>query len=236
VTARSARPTLKRVDDRLRQARLLYERTVFSGDAGPLAEADRELDSVEADLAVARGRLVHTRFLLRRDEDPASVDEDPSELALFERAAQLYQALGDAGGEAEALFWVGCFHQIVRRDNEAAVPAFERSLELASQVGDKAVMSEALRHLGIEAHAAGRLDLARRRLEESTRLRRDSGLLPAAAANMIGLAYIAAAQQRHEDVQALLDEASAIAEATGARRIQRQADEARAALSGSSAG
>jgi hypothetical protein len=48
---------------------------------------------------------------------------------------------------------------------------------------------------------------------------------------MIGLAYIAAAQQRPDDVQALLDEATAIADATGAHRIHQQADEARATLS-----
>ena len=218
------------MDDRIEQARLLYERAVFSGDAGPLAEADRELDAVEADLALARGGLVHTRFLLRRDEDAAAADEDPAELALFERAAALYRSLGDAGGQAQALFWVGCFHQVVRRDNATAVPLFERSLHQAAQAGDKATMSEALRHLGIEAHATGRLDLARQRLEESTRLRRDIGSLPGAAANMIGLAYIAAAQERHDDARALLDEASAIAEATGAPRIRQQATEARAAL------
>jgi CYTH domain-containing protein len=44
------------VDERVRQAGLLYERAVFTGDAAPLAEADRELDAAEADLAVARGR------------------------------------------------------------------------------------------------------------------------------------------------------------------------------------
>jgi len=218
------------VDDRVRQARLLYERAVFSGDPGPLAEADRELDAVEADLALARGRLVHTRFLLRRDENGAAAAEDPAELPLFERAAARYRSLGDAGGEAAALFWIGCLHQIVRGDNPAAIPFFERSLELAAQAGDKATMSETLRHLGIEAHAAGRLDQARQRLEESTRLRREIGSLPGAAANMIGLAYIAAAQQRHDDARALLDEATAIAEATGAERIKQQADEARAAL------
>ena len=133
-------------------------------------------------------------------------------------------------GEAEAVFWVGCFHQVVRRDNATAVPVLERSLELASRTGDKATMSEALRHLGIAAHATGRLDLARQRLEESTRLRRETGLLPGAAANMIGLAYIAAAQGRHDDALALLAEASAIAEASEARRILRQAGEARAEL------
>ena len=47
---------------------------------------------------------------------------------------------------------------------------------------------------------------------------------------MVGLAYIAAAQGRRDDALALLAEAGAIAEASGARRILRQAGEARAEL------
>ena len=219
------------MDARVRQAALLYERAVFTGDAGWLAAADRDLDAAEADLAVARGRLMHTRFLLRRDHDSAAAEADAGELPLFERAARLYRALGDIGGEAEALFWVGCFHQVVRRDDATAVPVLEQSLNLASHAGDKAVMSEALRHLGIAAHGAGRLELARRRLEESTRLRREIGLLPGAAANLVGLAYIAAAQERGDDALTLLDEAGAIAEASQAHRILQQVNEARAQLS-----
>ena len=41
-------------EDRIERARLLYERAVFGGDADALATADRELDAVEADLALAR--------------------------------------------------------------------------------------------------------------------------------------------------------------------------------------
>ena len=217
------------MDRRVRQAELLYERAVFTGDAGSLAEADRELDAAEADLAVARGRLMHTRFLLRRDSGPA--DEDPAELPLFEHAAQLYRELGDIGGEAEALFWVGCFHQVVRHDNETAVPILEQSLKLSSQAGNKAAMAEALRHLGIAAHGTGRLEVARQLLEESTRLRREIGQLPGAAANMVGLAYVAAAQERSDDALAVLDEAGAIARSSQAHRILQQVNEARAELS-----
>jgi hypothetical protein len=47
----------------------------------------------------------------------------------------------------------------------------------------------------------------------------------------VGLAYIAAAQQRSDDAQALLDEASAIAEASQAHRILQQVNQARAELS-----
>ncbi|MGH3186519.1 MAG: hypothetical protein ACRDPY_27780 [Streptosporangiaceae bacterium] len=100
-------------------AEALYERAVFGGEADALDEANTVLDGVEADLALARGRNMHTRFLLRRDSGQA--DEEPGELELFERAAELYRALGDTRGEAEALFWIGCFHQVVRRDNDVAV-------------------------------------------------------------------------------------------------------------------
>jgi tetratricopeptide (TPR) repeat protein len=219
------------VDGRVTQAGLVYERAVFTGDAGSLAEADRKLDAADADLAVARGRLMHMRFLLRRDQDPAPAEEGPSELPLFERAVQLYRALGDIGGEAVALFWVGCFHQVIGHDNATAVPLLEQSLNLATQAGDKAVMAEALRHLGIAAHHAGRLEAARQRLEESTRLRREIGLLPGAAANMIGLAYVAGAQERYDDVLTLRDEAGAIAETCHAHRILAHVNEARAELS-----
>ena len=218
------------MDERIERARLLYERAVFTGDAGALAEADRELDAVEADLAVARGRIMHTRFLLQRDADPDRAAEDPGELTLFDHAAELYRSASDVRGEAEALFWVGCFHQVVRRDNDTAVPALDRSFELASQAGDKLTMSEALRHLGIEAHAAGRFDAARQRLEDSTRLRREVGLMPGVAANLIGLAYIAAAQDRQDDALALLAEAGALAEASDAHRIARSVAEARAQM------
>lgn len=219
------------MDERLSQARQLYERAVYGGDADALAAADRELDAVEADLAVARGRIMNTRFLLlRRDADPESAVADPAELELFERAAGLYRELGDQGGEAEAMFWVGCFHQVVQRDDAAAVPALERSLELASRAGARETMAETLRHLGIHAHFSGSTDLARQHLEESTRLRRELGQLPGAAANMVGLAYIAAAGGRRDDAVALLDEAGAIAADHQAPRILQQVAEAREAI------
>src|SRR3984957_19235352 len=150
------------VDERIGRSRLLYEQALFESDAGALTAAERELDGVEADLALARGRVIHGRFLEQRAQEPAQAREDPRELPLFERAASLYGALGDMRGEAEALFWVGCCYQVVRHDNAAAVPVLWRSLELATEADDPVTMAEALRHLGIAEHAAGRLDAARR--------------------------------------------------------------------------
>lgn len=218
------------MDERVERSGLLYERALFEGDTGALAAADRELDAVEADLALARGRVIHGRFLQQREEDPGLAREDPDELALFERAAELYRALGDARGEGEALFWVGCFHQLVRRDNAAAVTVLQQSLELAMRTDDKGTMSEDLRHLGIADHRAGRLDTARKYLEESSRLWREIGRLPGVALNLVGLTYIAAAQGRRDDAMALIEEARTIAEATGAHGIMRHIEVARSQL------
>jgi tetratricopeptide (TPR) repeat protein len=211
------------MDERIDRAAVQYERAVFGGDLSGLAVAERELDGVEADLVLARGRVLHARFLAERVEDPR-------ELPLFERAAELYRALGDARGEGESLFWIGIVHQVVRDDGETAVPLFDRARALAEQAGDRLTLSYALRHLGFAEHVAGNLDAARDRFEESTRLRREIGFSPGVAANLVGLIYIAAAQGRRQDALELADEAVAIAEACGAHGIMPHIEEARASL------
>ncbi|MGC5010329.1 tetratricopeptide repeat protein [Streptosporangium sp. DT93] len=214
--------------DRIERARALHERAVFGGEAGALDAADTELDAVEADLALARGRVVHERLLQERDGPPrGTAEEESRELELFERAARLYRVLGDVRGEGEAVLWIGLFHQVIRQDDTTAVPLLERSRELATRTGDRRTLSYALRHLGVAEHMAGRLDAARERLEESTRLRREIGLLPGVAANMVGLAYIAAGSGRRDEALSLIEEASAIAGATGAHAVARQLQEAR---------
>jgi tetratricopeptide (TPR) repeat protein len=210
-------------DHRLERARTFYERAVYVGDPDAVDAAEKELDGVEADLLLSRGRLVHTRFLEQREAKEAIPEGDPTELEMFERARLLYHSLGDSRGEAEALLWIGLFHQVV-------AGYLEPSLELATLFDDKATMSEALRHLGIADHRAGRLDRAQDELEESVRLRRDIGLLSGVASNLIGLTYIAAAQGRRDDAQALIDEANDLAALGGARRIERHIEEARETL------
>jgi hypothetical protein len=83
-------------DDWTERSGRLYERAILDGDTGALAVADRELDAVEADLALARGRVMHGRFLAVRNEDPERATENPQELTSFERAARLYRGLRPA--------------------------------------------------------------------------------------------------------------------------------------------
>ncbi len=207
------------MDERVRLAGTLYERAIFNGEADGLAGADQELDAVEAELALARGKVLHGRFLEMRAEDPR-------ELELFQRALALYQAVDDDRGQAEAFFWIGCFHQVVRDDSGPAVSALSRSRELATKTGDDLTLSYALRHLGIAAHVAGNLDEARRLLEESTALRRTLGFTAGVAANLVGLIYLSTGDQ----ARALADEAAELAASVGATTISAQIEEAQSRL------
>ncbi len=117
-------------EDRIEWTRTVYARAVYNGDAAGMADAERALDAVEADLALARGRMLHGRFLIERTGGSSPV-EDPAELPWFERAAELYRALGDVRGEAEALFWTGCLPQVVRIAQTQGAHAIVRQIEQA---------------------------------------------------------------------------------------------------------
>jgi tetratricopeptide (TPR) repeat protein len=208
-------------DTRLDRARDLYERAVFGGDGTALGTADTVLDAVEADLALARGRVVHARFLEERADDP-------SERELFARAATLYRGLGDTRGEGEALFWMGTYEQVVRGDHEAALPALRRAHELAAAAGDDLTRSYVVRHLGFADLAAGDLAAARARFEESVTLRRALDFPAGVAAGLVPLAYLAREEGREADAAALLDEAEATARECGAAGVLAWVAEARA--------
>lgn len=208
---------------RLANANALYEQAVFGGDTEALDVADRELDGVEADLALARGRIVHARFLNDRKEDPA-------ELTLFERAAELYHRLGDIRGEAEAEFWIGIVHQVVHGDSERGLPHFERSYALATQAGDNLTLSYAARHIGFARAEAGDLPAAKEKLEESLHLRRALDFQPGVAAALLALAELAHRDNNPTDARTLLTEADTVALASNAHGIRKWIAATRAEL------
>jgi tetratricopeptide (TPR) repeat protein len=209
------------MDDRLVRAKDLYEQAVFGGEDGAVARGHSELDSVEADLALARGRLVHAQFLNDRNEYPPE---------LFERAVALYTKAGETRGEAEALFWLGIYHQVVHGDHDTALPHFERARDLALAVDDKLTLSYVVRHLGFVELENGNTEAGRELLEQSVALRREVGFPAGVAAGLLSLAYVAHRSGDHATVKSLLDEASATAEAAGANGIARWIESARSEL------
>jgi ketosteroid isomerase-like protein len=196
-------------------ARQRYEDGFFNDDPAQLDQSAAELDLVEAGLALARGRLMHARFL-------AGAQLDLATLTQFERAAELYAAAGDVRGEAEALFWAGCFHQVGRDDNQAARPLLERSAKLAAAADDRLTLSYAVRHLGFADEAAGQLDTARDHFAESLRLRRDLGFERGVSAALWALADNARARGANPEADDLLAQAAGSARRSGARGILRR--------------
>jgi tetratricopeptide (TPR) repeat protein len=211
-------------DDRLEVARQLYERAVFGGDTSALQQADRELDTLEAGLCLARGRILHARALA--DQRP-----DPRELALFERARDLFSEAGDRRGEAESTFWIGTYHQVLAHDQQAARPALERARSLAVELDDTLLLSYAVRHLGFAAAMAdGDLERARTLLEESLRLRRALDFQPGVAAALLALAELETRAGNRPQASRLLDEARQVAVASQANGILHWIEQARTEL------
>jgi tetratricopeptide (TPR) repeat protein len=208
---------LELVDDPLARADLLNEQALFAGDADARAAAGRELDRAEGRLCLERGRVLHARFLAEREEDPR-------ELELFERALELFRSAGDRAGEAEALFWVGLVHQVVRGERAAGEPYFGESYELARELGDAKLMSYDARHLGFVDYEAGRLDEAEQRFRESVELREREGFWPGVAAGLVTLAEVAAERGRRDEAKEHLARARELGERTGSHAFLRRAD------------
>ncbi|MFJ4200605.1 tetratricopeptide repeat protein [Streptomyces sviceus] len=206
--------------DWIERAGELFEAAMFGGETSALDRSDDVLDAVEAPLSMARGKVLHVRFLNERKENS-------EELVLFERAAELYERLGDTSGQADALFWIGCWHQVVKGDGATGRPYFERSYALAKSVDDPMTMSYAIRHLGFADRDAGHFDQARERLTESVTLRREIGFRPGEAAGLVALAYLAAETGDPSAAFRYLDEAQSVAESCGAKAVLGWIDQAR---------
>jgi tetratricopeptide (TPR) repeat protein len=212
---------LELTHDPLLRADLLNEQALFAGDAEARRRAGEELDRVEALLELGRGRVLHAIWLAERG------DEDPAELAHFERALEL------ASGtelEGQARFWIGIVHQVVRGDHEAALPWFEDASRLARERDDAIAISYAARHLGFALLERGDSEGGLTLLEESAELRRREGFLTGLAASLLALGQVAAESGRVEDARRHLEEAKEVAERAGAAHFVPRIEEALAGL------
>lgn len=199
-----------------------YQAAMFAGETDGAAEALRDLSGSGPEYDLARGKLRHCANIAERRMDI-------EELACFERAETAFAEHGDLRGTGEALFWRGCYHQVLASDDETARPLFERALELSKQAGDALMASYSLRHLGISRYMAKDLDEAERLLNESTRVRRTLGFEAGVAANLIGLAFIALDRGDRLEAQVKAQEAEDAARGCGAHAVVGWAKQAKEA-------
>lgn len=176
------------------------------------------IDRVEADLSLARGRLIYEQFLRSGPGGfPAPGPDGSSALPLFRRAAQNYRELGDSTGEREALFWVGVLDQVLNRNLPAALDALRRSHELAQEAGDLLLLSCVERHLEFIDLLEGRPSDGQRHLEESVRMRREIGFHAGVAMGLVALAELFVETHDLMKARQLLAEATVIAREHGAK-------------------
>ena len=74
-----------------------------------------------------------------------------------------------------ALFWRGCYHQVLASDDKTAYPLFARARQLRPQADDALMASYSLRHLAISRQMTQDHEAAERLLQEATDLRRTIG-------------------------------------------------------------
>jgi tetratricopeptide (TPR) repeat protein len=213
------------LEDRIRNVASLYEIESFEGDPALWDQEELLLDAVEAEISLARGRLLHARFLLLLLQGKDTKFDHSSEaLSLFNHAEEIYRRLGNDRGEAEVLFWIGVIDQVTRHDDKAALVSFRRARELATKTGDILLLSSVERHLGFSDIHSGRFDEARKHLEESVKLRREMGFEAGIAAGLVSLAELSIETGDLRHAQELLDEAEAMSapQKAGIRTIVQQ--------------
>jgi hypothetical protein len=108
--------------------------------------------STEAFVIDRLGTVAHYRNIMRLIDGEDIVEADmAAEEALFRRALELREALGDVAGAAQSLFGVGLVHQVLRGDWSTAIGYYTRAFSLAGEAGtalDLYSRSEIHRHLG----------------------------------------------------------------------------------------
>jgi hypothetical protein len=149
--------------------------------------------------------------------DPAVLDE------LRQRADRLVAAAPDRRRGARAAFYAGLVADNLRGEPARAQALFTQSLSACRPGADDDVASEALRHLGGSAQAAGDLRLARERWERSAGLAQRAGWLPLALAQQALLAELAADEGDAAGASLLAREVRRWAGALGLRRLEAQA-------------
>jgi hypothetical protein len=233
MTSRTPAPRKREasLEERLQSASSLHQIESHEWSSEHWAESELALEEAEAAVALARGRVEYEKFLRSGPGGyPAPGVSGAAALPHFRRAAELFQRVGEARGEAESLFWLGTLQQVLEHDYGAARESLERARSLATSTGDRLVLSSVERHLGFVAMLTGDPAGAKQHLESSTRLRRELGFWPGVAMALIAEAELAIEHGDPEGARRALTEAGEIARAHRAAGAIAAVDHARSGV------
>jgi adenylate cyclase len=124
----------------------------YDDAVGSLISATVEAETARDDDALAEAfKQLGSAYLLKGDID--------SSVRCYQRSLALYDALGDALGEANALNNIGA---ALRRQSQlsGAVAAYERSLAIRERIGDQLGITHSRNNLGEIHYLRGNLELA----------------------------------------------------------------------------
>jgi tetratricopeptide (TPR) repeat protein len=128
---------------------------------------DGHCDELFAKSLFHRGMALHIEFIM--------VEGDPDrELSCFTRAAELFETCGDMESASMATALIGVFHHVDHLDRETARPILQRAYDMAPE-GTSLGRAEAARHLGQIQQELGDPAGGLKLLEESLRIREESG-------------------------------------------------------------
>jgi tetratricopeptide (TPR) repeat protein len=204
-----------------------------TGDPAPAIDAAAALLAVSAD----RGAAFDLDLLrLFRDYWAELIPEgaaphlgpegrDANELdELRDRARCLVTAAPDRRRAARAAFYAGLIADNLRGEPDRARQFFTQALANCQPGADDDFASEALRHLGGSAQAAGDLGTARQQWERSAELAQQAGWLPMTLAQQALLAELAADQGDMAGATLLTREVGRWATSLGLTRLASQAE------------
>ncbi|MCA9625652.1 MAG: tetratricopeptide repeat protein, partial [Myxococcales bacterium] len=187
-------------------------------DCDRLDEAARRADDVEHRAADQGWTNLAARATLRRAEVSLARLEHPEALALFGRALQALDALGDLRGQIEARAGMAEAHYYLGNRDQAA-EAYEENLRIAQQLGDELTAAEAHWGLGYVMLWQGRLERAHHHLDAMRELltRRGGAYRLADAYN--GLGEVARLSGRLAEAERFYREALRLNDAFGTRGV-----------------
>lgn len=175
----AADETLSSVAVDLTRVQVMNEQDWTMGLRDPSRKHDL-LDSVDRALTAEPDDRLRARYLYERGmalhiDYCMGTPDQSAELAAFEGAAEMFQALGDQEGEASARAFVGIFHHVDRLDPDTAWPILMHAYQMSPQGVGSVGRYEAARHLGQILHEAGKANEGLTWLLDALEVRAQSG-------------------------------------------------------------